>query len=84
MLTTIYFGIRMENIDVLTWVGVQRLVLEIECKNTFLHWDFGNHYLPFKRIEVNLHIKYTDIQFDVNAIILTIIYTYVTTTQNSM
>lgn len=35
MLNTSYFGIRMEDVDVLPWMGVQRLVLHVamECKN---------------------------------------------------
>lgn len=86
MLTTTYFGIGMENVDVLPWIGVQWLVLhfEMECKNTFLHSDLGIHYLPFKKIEANLHIKYTDLFSSILMhITLTIIYTYVTT-QNNM
>lgn len=35
MLNTSYFGIGMENVYVLLWMGMQRLVLhlEMECKN---------------------------------------------------
>ena len=50
-----YFGIGMENIDVLAWIGVYRLVLhpEMEYTNIFPQWDLGNHFFAlFLKIEV--------------------------------
>lgn len=44
-----YFGIGMENVDVLPWMGVQRLVLHLEmkCKTLFSLRFWEPFFNPF-------------------------------------